>query len=335
MKEKIIHDIKDLIVANNFKAFFIIDSDKERVFTSKNVPYERYYTKSKKLISNSLFLYRQPKRLAKNRKFNIYGGGIIYKLEYKGEECTAYIKNGFELVEPIDEDNEHLKNMKWTSKVKTSGWDHFWSQFGINEINKEDMINIMKKSKIVYRKDQSNLQTTREYNDSVFDDTKIVADKFLEEANIRNTRSNRQMDNRFYIRDLVNRLIANLETESLKYQGIDDRCKVEILSRMQRVEKGCDIISYEKDDESEANARAIYIAVKISPSGQTRLTHVSRRELEMFSNPNFRLYTVYNLDPETGKFDLHVDKGEDLLKNYDFEPVIFNARLKNRRKENE
>lgn len=294
MKEKSIHSIKELMGDNNFDAFFIIDNDKEKNLTNDAVLYEEYRTKSKRLVSNSLFLYRQPKRLAKNRKFNIYGGGIIDKIEMKDDMYIAHIKDGFELIESIDEDNEHLINMKWTSKIKTNGWDHFWSQYGINEINKEDMLNILEKSYFIYLKEK--MMTPGAYNEL--------------------------RDNRFYIRDLVNRLVANLETDKLEFLGIEKGSKVKIMKRAEKFEKGYDILSYDE------YGNEIHIEIKIAPHGQRRLTHVSRRELEMFNDPMFRLYTIYNLEPNTGEFDLVISKGSEILEEYDFEPIMYSARIK-------
>ena len=323
MEEKNLHEIIDIIKSNNFKAYYIIDCDKEN-FSSKNeVPYEKYCTKYKKLVNNSLFLYRQPKRLAKNRKFSIYGGGIIYKIEEENDIYTAYIKDGFELVPPIMEDDEHLTEMKWVSKNKTNGWDHFWSQYGINYICEEDMLNIMENSVIMFCKDKDDIMTHNAYERTPLRDRKLEDNKLLEVVKDKTELLKLKERRRLRTRDIISSIIADLENEKIEFLGNEKEMKARPLLGLERFDKGYDVLSYDE------KGREMHIGIQISNYGLGRLTRVTRRDLELFKEPNFYLYTLYNIDPDNGKFEFEIEKGEELLEEYDFEPLTYSARLKN------
>ena len=320
MEEKNLHEIIDIIKNNNFKAYYIIDCDKEN-FSSKNeVPYEKYCTKYKKLVNNSLFLYRQPKRLAKNRKFSIYGGGIIYKIEEENDIYTAYIKDGFELVPPIMEDDEHLTEMEWVSKKKTNGWDHFWSQYGINYICEEDMLNIMQNSVIMYCRDKDDIVTHNIYEKTPISERRLETNKLVERVRDNKNLRNQMVHGRIRPRDIVASILADLENDKLEFLGSNKSMKSRALMGAERIDKGYDLVSYdEKGNE-------MHIEIKISTFGSQRLDRVTRRELELFKDPNFYLYSVYNLNEETGEFDFDIKKGTEILEKYDFVPLLYTAR---------
>lgn len=319
MEEKNLHEIIDVIRNNNFNAYYIIDCDKEN-FSSKNeVPYEKYCTKYKKLVNNSLFLYRQPKRLAKNRKFSIYGGGIIYKIEEENDIYTAYIKDGFELVTPIMEDDEHLVNMKWTAKNKTNGWDHFWSQYGINYISEEDMLNVMEDSVFIYCKDKDDIITQNTYERNQIAHRKLETNKFIDR--IRGNTNLPTRNGNIRPRDVVASLIVDLENDKLEFLG-NGKLKAHVLTSNDRIDRGYDIVSYDE------KGKEMHIEIKISTFASRRIDRVTRREMELFNDPDFYLYQVYNLDEETGHFDLDVQKGGEILEKYEFIPFLYTARPK-------
>lgn len=322
MEERNIHTINEVVKNNNFNAYYIIDSDKENFTTKNEIPYKKYCTKYRKLVNYSLFLYRQPKRLAKNRKFNIYGGGIIYKIEEEDNMFTAYIKDGFELVTPIMEDDDHLSNMVWTSKTKNNGWDHFWSKYGINEINEEDMLNLTEESVFVYCKDKDNILTLNNYERSIIENAKVEVNRFKDRGFSFNTDNERLRP-----RELVARLLVNLENEKLEFLGFEKDIRAKVLDRTERIDSGYDVLSYDE------NGRQMHIGVKISIHGFGGLDRVSRRELELFKDPDFYLYVVYNLDIENGNFKFDVKKGQELLEEYEFLPLLYSARIKNKKEE--
>lgn len=323
MEEKNLHSIIDIIKNNDFKAYYIIDSNKESFSLNGEVPYEKYRTKYNKLVPNSLFLYRQPKRLAKNRKFNIYGGGIIYKIVAEDDMFTAYIKDGFVLLNPIIEDDKHLVDMIWTSKTKTNGWDHFWSQYGINEINEEDMLNIMEESDFVYIKDREDLMPQNVYEGTILKDKMIRNNMAHGLMNRNESRYNRNRP-----RNIIANLLVDLENEKLEFLGIDK--KAVALDGHEKIEKGYDVLSYDSE------GKEMHIGIKMQSYGSGRLDHVNRRDYELFKDPNYYLYTFYNIDIDNlneGKYDINIEKGIDLLEKYDFVPLMYSARLKKEEKE--
>ena len=323
MKDEKEHQIIDIIKSNNFSTYYILDSDKRNVGKNE-MPYEKYCTKYKQLVPNSLFLYRQPKRLAKNRKFSIYGGGIIYKIVEEDGIFTAYIKDGFEIDTPIMEDDEHLVNMKWTYKKKTNGWDHFWSQYGINHVSEDDIINIMENSVLIYIKDKENMTSHSIYDSPPNVESKLTSEKFVEK--IRGDNDILQNNRRFRSRDVISTLISDLENDKLQFLGINDKYKAMPILGTERIAKGYDVLSY--DDKGQE----MHIGIKVSPFGLGRLDRVNRKDLEMFNDPNYYLYFVYNIDRNNGEFDFNVEKGTELFyKNafkdfYSSDLIIFHKR---------
>ena len=315
MQKESIHSIIDVIKNNNFNAYYIIDSDIENFSSINEIPYEKYCTKYRKLVNNSLFLYRQPKRLAKNRKFYIYGGGIIYKIEEENNMFTAYIKDGFTLDEDIKEDDKHFSEMEWTSKNKTNGWDHFWSQYGINEINEDDMLNIMEESAIHFFKDNEEIMS---HNTSRIRNTRF--NKFID--NTRRDGNDYGMSDRMRPREYIADILVNLENDKIEFLGLNGKIKARALTRIERMDKGYDVLSYDEE------GKEMHIGIKISSFGSGRLDRVTRKDLEMFKDPLFHLYTVYNIDAEKGKFDFNDEKGIDLLEKYEFIPLMYTARPK-------
>lgn len=103
--------------------------------------------KNNKPKPGDVFLYRRPGKSTTNRKFNIYGGGVIDKiteLNDKGD-VQAVIRTAFRLKEPIEQGEARIENFIWTSKDKEPGgsWRHFWSQYGMNVINEHDFYSLV------------------------------------------------------------------------------------------------------------------------------------------------------------------------------------------------
>lgn len=314
MGEKNIHKVSELIKKYNCEHFYILDSNKEGFTKKDEVLYEKYYCKTKKIESGSLFLYRQPKRNSKNRKFYFFGGGIVDFVEFDGEEYIAYIREGFDFVYNIYEDDKHLNSMVWTSKEKKNGWDHFWSKYGINEINLEDMLNITKNSYYVYHDEVDVLLSQRDYNDVIVNkEASSLKHPFL---------NNHRKNSRLNMIEFAEQVIYDQEKEKVASYNLKEKREVKILGRVGRLNIGYDILSYDENGEE------LHIEVKISPSGRKDFLQVTRREMEMFKDPNYRLYRLYDIDEENNCFEIQVLTGDDLLKQYEFEPLLYRAKLK-------
>ena len=292
------HSIRELINSSDFDSYYILDFDKESTVKTDGILFEEYYLRNRKINENSLFLYRQPKRSAKNRKFYFYGGGIISKIEENTKGNIAYITNGFEFVTPITEDDKQLNEMIWTSKNKTNGWDHFWNQYGINEINKEDFLSIAENNLFLY------------HSDSMVESIENELDTFT------------TTKDKYYLKDYAVDSILRYENDRISKLNLDPKYEAILLPKSAKLDLGYDILSYDE------KGLEIHIEVKLSPYGQRRFLQISSREYKMFKDPKFRIYTVYNLDIENGTFELDIKTGDEMLKDYDYEPVLYRANLK-------
>lgn len=145
--------IEEAIGRENPGQYHIFDSHQESMekggYEHQDQDYERYsynIHKNNKPQPGDAFLYRRPGKTTKNRKFNIYGGGIIDFITKPDPDGNVFakIKSPFRLEEPIEQDDARLENFVWTSKAKEPGsWGHFWNQYGMNVINKDDFMGLV------------------------------------------------------------------------------------------------------------------------------------------------------------------------------------------------
>lgn len=129
--------------------YHIFDSHQEKMVIrgvshkdSDYVAYSYNIHKNNKPKAGDLFLYRRPGKSTANRKFNIYGGGVIDSITEpdKDGNVLAIIKLPFKFKNPLEQStSDFLENFVWTSKKKEPGsWAHFWNQYGMNLIDEHD-----------------------------------------------------------------------------------------------------------------------------------------------------------------------------------------------------
>ena len=145
--------VKDYLEGTNPEQYHIFDSHQEmmgeRGVDHKDRDYEVYsynVHKNNKPKPGDAFLYRRPGKSTANRKFNIYGGGVISRISDPDREgnVLAEIKSAFRLKTPIEQGDNRIESFVWTSKKKTPGsWAHFWSQYGMNVIDAHDFYGLV------------------------------------------------------------------------------------------------------------------------------------------------------------------------------------------------
>ena len=133
--------------------FHIFDSHQEgmaeRGVEHQDRDFEAYsynIHKNNKPKEGDAFLYRRPGKSAKNRKFNIYGGGIIDYITEPDPEGNVFakVRSPFRLAEPLEQETSiRLEDFEWTSKKKENGWSHFWNQYGMNVIDEHDFFGLV------------------------------------------------------------------------------------------------------------------------------------------------------------------------------------------------
>lgn len=145
--------VRDYLEETNPGQYHIFDSHQEmmgdRGVDHKDRDYEVYsynIHKNNKPRPGDAFLYRRPGKSTANRKFNIYGGGVISRISDPDRDgnVLAEIKSAFRLKTPIEQGDARIESFPWTSKEKVPGsWAHFWSQYGMNVINKQDFFGLV------------------------------------------------------------------------------------------------------------------------------------------------------------------------------------------------
>ena len=145
--------IKEALKKENPGQFHIFDSHQEsmadRGVDHPDRDFEAYsynIHKNNKPQEGDAFLYRRPGKSTKNRKFNIYGGGIIARITDPNPDGLVYaeVKSPFRLAVPLEQGDEFLENFEWTSKTKEPGsWARFFNQYGMNVINEEDFYGLV------------------------------------------------------------------------------------------------------------------------------------------------------------------------------------------------
>ena len=147
-------NIREALKNENPGQYHIFDSHQEgmadRGVEHADRDYEVYsynIHKNNKPQPGDAFLYRRPGKSTSNRKFNIYGGGIIESITEPDRDGNVYamVRSPFRLKETLEQDtSKELEEFEWTSKKREKGsWSHFWNQYGMNVIDEHDFYGLV------------------------------------------------------------------------------------------------------------------------------------------------------------------------------------------------
>lgn len=141
------------------KQYHIFDSHQEgmddRGVKHADRDYDEYsynIHKNNRPQGGDAFLYRRPGKSTSNRKFNIYGGGIIDHITDADSDgnVKAKVRSPFRLMEPLEQGTstalEEFKRTSLARKGKENqegDWSHFWNQYGMNVIEGEDFYGLV------------------------------------------------------------------------------------------------------------------------------------------------------------------------------------------------
>ena len=93
-----------------------------------------------------MFLYRKPTKVSENKKFYFFGSGKVGDIVTVGQNkdgkdnVVCKINDPVRFTDLIFQDDKSLLEYKWKWKNRNSekGWEHFFNNYGMNEIPKED-----------------------------------------------------------------------------------------------------------------------------------------------------------------------------------------------------
>lgn len=132
-------------LSNIATKYFILDTAGPG--THGDVDFESYnwnLDKFNKVREGDLFIYRRQQNASEiNNQFYFFGAGKIGSIESLGRKRVKGV-----ISKPMIFYNKLLKrdlnNFVWTFKTRGSDWGHFFNQYGMNTITKDDFINLLK-----------------------------------------------------------------------------------------------------------------------------------------------------------------------------------------------
>ncbi len=124
--------------------FFILDTGR---IEHRDIDFERYsWNKHRNNLveTGDLFIYRKPQKVSENGKFYFFGAGKIEHISEVSSEAInfkqsgdiqASISNPVLFDQFIFQDQIHPTDLNDTRKEKDDSWNHFFNNYGINQIH--------------------------------------------------------------------------------------------------------------------------------------------------------------------------------------------------------
>lgn len=129
--------------------FFIFDSKSDHLVYGDQDFKEYHWDRAKynKVCTGDFFLYRRPQKASEiKNQFYLYGAGRIGQLievpnapipsKTRQKPVYATIEQSIAFENPILQSD--LENFQWRFKTRGSTWEHFFQQYGMNEIHADD-----------------------------------------------------------------------------------------------------------------------------------------------------------------------------------------------------
>lgn len=334
--------VKDFLKKYKANKFFILDSHQDAMNKQEQahqhidvdfVCYSYNVQFFNQLAINSFFLYRRPAKLSTDHRFHIYGGGIIESISEPDASgiVIARIKNGFKLVDSIDQGDSFIENFMWKTRQKPGpGWKGFWLNYGMNAIDEQDFWNLVD-SRQCYPVNGGDSEEDEyldcEYKYSEFtiftSDNPNIEDRaftyskkyFHKSSSIVKLDFNSLNKKKKTLGIAGELLVLNYEKNRLKNENI--HYEIEWVANTIGDGLGYDILSYDQ------NGKEIHIEVKTTRSSNPYGFFMSSREIEESSHSIYKIYRVYNFDENKKTADLLIIDGEITKAKYMMKPVSY------------
>jgi len=233
----------------------------------------------------------------------------------------------------------------WTSKNKQDdSWSHFWNQYGMNKITKEEFLAIIDSVDFVgidrdpsiagiteliedYSPVESTFKKPEEFvgtytkNGALSDTvtprkraTKKAAAKKVDFESLNKTKKTRGTFGEV--------LVFNDEVTKIASLGLE--CVVDHVSLTQGDGLGYDILSFNEKGEE------VFIEVKTTTQNKIDGFYLTPKELQVAldNENNYKLYRVYHLDIKAGTYSVEIFDGKEIESLFDLTPVSYVASLK-------
>ena len=123
--------------------YFILDSKGDA--NIGDIDFEKYSwlrSKYNKVNESDLVIFRRPSKASETNKFYLYGAAKIGHIS-GNDRVTAQLDKPYPFVEHIHMDD--LEHFLWTFKTRDrNDWMYFFNQYGMNQIDSLDFINLIK-----------------------------------------------------------------------------------------------------------------------------------------------------------------------------------------------
>jgi len=126
-------------------SYFILDTKGDREVG--DVDFEKYAWQTNrydKVKEGDLFIYRRPTSASETNQFYFFGAckiGNITNVDDVEKRVAATFSKRFPFEEIVRQ--EDLEDYKWEWKDRGSDWGHFFNQYGMNDIPKNDFLHIL------------------------------------------------------------------------------------------------------------------------------------------------------------------------------------------------
>ncbi|HEL9599100.1 TPA: DUF3883 domain-containing protein [Streptococcus suis] len=297
-----------------------------------------------KLNVGAFVLNRHPGKITKDRKWEIYGGGYVESISDPDADgnVIAKISHAFTIEPVIKQGDSFIENYVWDTpskkkRKKPNSWEHFWDQYGMNEISFSDFLALLEKGRVIPFDSSAIIPTEADLSenelheltkDSSKDFTILVAEdgpnrsvkQKKRKFNARKTDWVRVNEAKQKIGALGEEIVFGLLTQT----AIDSNISLpEHVSKVEGDGLGYDIRAWDGDGNE------IHIEVKTSKEKYSDGFEMSRNEvLASQSCDHYKIYFVYDLDVKTRECKLKIYDGPISGEGYNLEPTSYKVFLK-------
>lgn len=291
--------------------------------------------RNNKLKEGAFVLNRRPGKLTKDRRFEIYGGGYVESISDpdKNGNVIAEITHPFGIEPPIRQGDSFIENFKWKTKnKKPNTWEHFWNQYGMNEISYQEFLNLVEDQHCVpieAKYEPINVDLTEEEIKELKDNTSkkftITFDNDGPKTNINKRKSSfiaRKIDF-----DRINAAKRNLGAlgeelvfDILKQQAEENGLQTPIhVSKEEGDGLGYDIRAFDEQGNE------IKVEVKASKKKFSDGFEMTKNEVEASLEypEHYKIYYVYDIDIETKDCKIKIYEGPFTDESYRMVPTSY------------
>lgn len=331
---------KILPEATEDQKVFIFDYGKkengELKYKDDITSYEWNTKRFNKVEVGAFILSRIPGKNTKDRKFEIYGGGYVEKIETIDDKgnVVATISHAFTINPPIKQGEALIENFVWENKKKKEGtWEHFWNQYGMNTITFSDFKNLMKNVRCVpvgtplnsFRDSDLLEEEIEELQNPSSKDFEIICKKNDAVDNKKDKQTvkiikkidwKKVQDSKDKIGALGEEIVFDILTQEAEKNNLKKPIHV---SKEEGDGVGYDIRAWDKDDKE------LHIEVKASKRNYSDGFEITRNEIEASKNKDYPyiIYRVYNLDIKNKNCSIEIYSGPVTDETFKLEPTKF------------